>query len=56
MTLEEKREEFTSSLMATEEVKQKLVQVEKNAGEKEANPEKEKDEKENGVLPTDIII
>ena len=51
MTLEEKREEFTSSLAATEEVKQKLARVEKNAGERETKPEKE-----NEMLPTDIII
>ena len=49
MTLEEKREEFTTSLAATEEVKQKLARVEKNAGERETKPEKE-------MLPTDIII
>lgn len=49
MTLEDRREEFTSSLAATEEVKQKLAMVEKNAGEKETKSENE-------MLPTDIII
>ena len=34
MTLEDRREDFTSSLAATEEVKQKLAMVEKKAGER----------------------
>lgn len=56
MTLEDRREDFTSSLAATEEVKQKLAMVEKKAGERETTPEKEKEEKENEMLSTDIII
>lgn len=56
MTLEDRREDFTSSLAATEEVKQKLAMVEKKAGERETTPEKEKEEKGNEMLSTDIII
>ena len=57
MTLEDKREKFTSSLAATEEVKQKLSRVVEDEQNKEKKSIEEKEELEGeGKLPTDIII